>query len=101
ALVQANICSQTEANSPNWPWLSEKILSPLYEAEIRKRGVQPFRFLAKKGDVLIWHGNLAHRGSRAKDMNLERKSLIAHFSGIRHRADMPPAVQHGNGGWYF
>jgi len=29
-----------------------------------------------------------------------RKSLIAHYSGVNHRNDMPTALQHG-AGWYF
>jgi hypothetical protein len=29
-----------------------------------------------------------------------RKALIAHYSGINHRQDMPPAIQHGDG-YYF
>jgi hypothetical protein len=31
---------------------------------------------------------------------MERRALIAHYSGINHRQDMPAARQHG-GGWYF
>jgi hypothetical protein len=31
---------------------------------------------------------------------MPRKSLIAHYSGINHRQDMPTAKSH-NGGWYF
>ena len=36
-------------------------------------------FLAKKGDVLLWHGGLAHGGSPLHQMNITRKSLVGHY----------------------
>jgi hypothetical protein len=86
---------------PNWPTHSERILSPLFEAELAERDVTPSRFLGRRGDVLIWHSRLLHRGSVPADDTLERRGLIAHFSGIHHRPDFPAAVQHPAGGWYF
>jgi hypothetical protein len=89
----------TPAN-PHWPRDSEAILTPLFEQAIDERGMEVRRFLAKRGDVLIWHPRLLHRGSMPNDPTLERRSLIAHYSGIFHRPDMPAAVQHG-AGWLF
>jgi hypothetical protein len=86
---------------PDWPTKSERILSPLFEAELCNREVTPSQFLGHRGDVLIWHSRLLHRGSVPVNPLLERRGLIAHYSGIRHRPDMPPAVQHRLGGWYF
>lgn len=86
---------------PDWPRISERILSPLFEERLQEEGVEPWSFIAKRGDVLIWHGRLVHRGSRPNDPTLERRSLIAHFSGVNHRADMPAAVQHYKAGWFF
>lgn len=86
---------------PDWPTRSERILTPLFEAELRARDVTPTRFLGERGDVLIWHAKLLHRGSIPVNPSLERRGLIAHFSGIRHRPDFPPARQHPAGGWYF
>jgi ectoine hydroxylase-related dioxygenase (phytanoyl-CoA dioxygenase family) len=37
------------------------------------------RFLAKKGDILIWHADLAHGGSPVTDPALTRQSLVGHF----------------------
>lgn len=37
-------------------------------------------FLAKKGDVLIWHGDLAHGGAPIGDPNSTRKSLVTHLT---------------------
>jgi hypothetical protein len=41
------------------------------------RGIE--RFLAKKGDILVWHADLAHGGSPVTDPSLTRQSLVGHF----------------------
>lgn len=84
-----------------WPKFSERILTPLFEEEIEKREAPIVSHLPSRGDVLVWHGRLMHRGSRPNVPGMERRSLIAHYSGIHHRDDMPKAIQSPNGGWYF
>jgi len=37
-------------------------------------------FLAKQGDVLIWHANLLHGGEEHLDKSLSRKSMVFHYS---------------------
>jgi hypothetical protein len=37
------------------------------------------RFMAKRGDILIWHADLAHGGSPITNASLTRKSLVGHF----------------------
>ena len=89
-----------EERNHSWPTASERILTPLFTKEIERRGATVRSYLPNRGDVLLWHGRLLHQGSMAKDPTLLRRSLIAHFSGINHRSDMPPAEQYGQG-WYF
>lgn len=36
-------------------------------------------FLAKKGDVLIWHANLIHGGSPRRDLAHSRRAVVCHF----------------------
>lgn len=84
-----------------WPKYSERILTPLFEEEIVKRGNNVVTHLPSRGDLLVWHGRLMHRGSRPNVPGMERKSLIAHYSGIHHRHDMPKAKRRPGGGWYF
>jgi hypothetical protein len=98
---QAHIARHYDLTNPMWPKETESILVPLFEQEIAHRAAPIRTYLPKRGDVLIWHGRLLHRGSKAKQAGLERRALIAHYSGIGHRQDMPPAVQHERGGWYF
>jgi phytanoyl-CoA hydroxylase len=55
------------------------------EATARKLPTRTF--LARKGDILIWHADLAHGGSPVHDVTLTRQSLVGHFcpAGARPR----------------
>src|SRR6516165_2532159 len=44
-----------------------------------ERGLKTEKFMAKKGDVLIWHADLMHGGAPIEDPTRTRKSLVAHF----------------------
>ncbi|MBP6455371.1 MAG: phytanoyl-CoA dioxygenase family protein [Chitinophagaceae bacterium] len=46
---------------------------------IEKNNLQKEIFLAKKGDVLIWHANLLHGGMPIENKELTRKSMVLHF----------------------
>lgn len=99
-VTRKTIGKYVDVENPDWPWHSEQILTPLFEAEIERRGVEPAIHLPKKGDVLIWHGRLMHRGSAPNVPGAYRPAFIAHFSGVNHRPSLPTAVRHANGGWY-
>ncbi len=49
--------------------------------QVTESGVQPQRFLANKGDVLIWHSNLLHGGGPITNPEATRRSLVAHYYG--------------------
>ena len=83
-----------------WPKLTERFVVPAIEAEIKQRGIPSRRFLGRKGDVLIWHGRLMHRGTQPVRTDLQRRALIAHYSGVSHRPDMPRRRSDGSGGVY-
>ena len=44
--------------------------------------IQQNAFLPKKGDVLIWHPNLPHKGTNVEDSNLTRKSYVTRYTGL-------------------
>lgn len=94
-----------EAANPDWPRIAERFLDGIFETEILERDANVNGWTdAKKGDVLIWHSWLAHRGSKPKNPDLLRKSLITHYSGINHRPDMQTPLLWENGeskGLYF
>jgi ectoine hydroxylase-related dioxygenase (phytanoyl-CoA dioxygenase family) len=89
-----------QAMLPNWPALSEEFVVPAIDAEITRRGAEIRQFIAKRGDVLIWHGRLLHRGSKPNRPGMPRKSLICHYSGVTHRGDIPVRAKDENGQLY-
>lgn len=71
-------------------WESSKDGHPVHDhhlAELRKlRDKAPERvktFLPKKGDVLFWHANLAHGGSKVISGGKTRRSIVGHFCPSR------------------
>src|SRR5690606_30331182 len=77
-----------ERQSPDWPTFTQFDVARACEGEMKKRGSKFSRYLPKKGDVLIWHSNLLHRGSPPYNPDRERRALICHYSSILHRIDM-------------
>lgn len=71
------------------------------ELRVKDSGVQPEIFLPKRGDVLIWHGNLIHGGSEIKDQTLTRKSYVTHYTSqesyppVHRRADSKGLAENG------
>ena len=65
--------------------------------EIKQRGLKPATLLANKGDVLIWHSQLFHGGSKIVNQNMTRKSLVTHYFTNEDFPDLtPPRVcEHG------
>jgi hypothetical protein len=101
---QAKVLQQLDCAStddPSWPWRSERLLTPFFEQEIERRGAAIERFLGDKGDVLVWHARLLHRGSLATRPDAERRSMIAHYTAVSRRTDMPVVRRHPGGGLYF
>ena len=71
----------------HWASYSEKMVSDAAEDYIARKGGTVKPFLGHKGDVLIWHGCLLHRGSLPKIPGMPRRTLIAHYSGVTNRED--------------
>jgi ectoine hydroxylase-related dioxygenase (phytanoyl-CoA dioxygenase family) len=49
------------------------------QEEIDSQKLTKQTFLAKKGDLLIWHANLLHGGEPLIDKNSTRKSMVFHY----------------------
>ena len=68
-------------NSTNW------ILSPnpnknyedYIEKELENSNLKKEIFIAKKGDILVWHANLVHGGLPHLDKTKTRKSMVVHY----------------------
>ena len=46
---------------------------------IREHDLRPQEFIARPGDVLIWHANLLHGGKPMATPNASRKSMAVHY----------------------
>jgi phytanoyl-CoA hydroxylase len=67
------------------------------EDESDKRGLRRERFLAKKGDALIWHADLAHGGSPITDPERTRQSVVGHLSPLSVGRSMHSSVRRPHG----
>lgn len=50
-------------------------------------GIQRQVFCPKRGDVLLWHGNLPHEGTAVIDATRTRKSYVTHYTAERALPD--------------
>ncbi len=52
---------------------------PRIDALIEEAGLQAHYFTPRKGDVLLWHGNLIHGGSPRVRAGTSRRALVCHY----------------------
>jgi hypothetical protein len=57
----------------------QKPFQELWAALVRAGRLEPTRFLARKGQALIWAANLLHGGSPQSDPQLTRWSQVTHY----------------------
>jgi hypothetical protein len=57
---------------------------------VAKGDSEPFEFIPKRGDLLIWHSNLIHGARRISRAGATRRSLIAHYyaEDVEHYSDL-------------
>ncbi len=63
-------------------------LSEYLAERMRAAGVEQRIYCPRKGDVLVWHGNLSHEGTVIRDAALTRKSYVTHYTSL---GAYPPA----------
>jgi ectoine hydroxylase-related dioxygenase (phytanoyl-CoA dioxygenase family) len=70
-------------------------------AQVARHGLEEQRFLARRGDLFIWHALLLHGGSEIANSHSTRQSLVTHYwtqSDCETRnLDLRPAP----GGWWI
>ena len=72
------------------------------EGELTRRGIAKETFLARKGDLFIWHSDLVHGGSVVEDASKTRRSLVCHyFTESDMRAAPATNLQPLNGGFWL
>ncbi|HEX7139400.1 MAG TPA: phytanoyl-CoA dioxygenase family protein [Vicinamibacterales bacterium] len=55
-----------------------------YDDELKKSGLPTHHFLAKRGEVLVWHSALMHGGAPPASPERTRKSYVVHYSTLRN-----------------
>jgi hypothetical protein len=103
AKIQA-LLPKDEANSAYWPQKSEQFVAKAFADEIERRRSPVETFMGRRGDALIWHARLVHRGSLPRNPHLARKSIIGHYTAvsktdqryheIRHTSEGVPYIFH-------
>jgi hypothetical protein len=58
---------------------SYAIFDKRIKALIREHGYEPRLYRPKAGEILVWHENLIHGGSRRANRDLSRKSIVSHY----------------------
>ena len=61
----------------DWNEFGEKVVGRWGDL-LAESGIEPLPYLAKKGDILVWHENLMHAGSVRRDKSLSRRSVVTH-----------------------
>ena len=57
----------------------QKLFERYWVDIVKENGFKKEKFLAKKGDLLLWHANLLHGGDSIKNDNLTRWSQVTHY----------------------
>lgn len=74
--------------------------------ESERMGCELVRFRPKKGDVLLWHADLVHGGSKIRIPGVTRQSLVTHFCPVdvdpEWLGEIPssPKLEHAPGCYY-
>ena len=68
-----------------------------YDDELRKSGLRATQFLAKRGDVFVWHSALMHGGTPPLSPERTRKSFVIHYSSLRTQPTRLGAVREDGG----
>lgn len=75
----------------NYEHYEQKVTSVIKDHDLKEQ-----KFLAKKGDMLVWHANLLHGGSAITKPGITRKSMVAHYFAkdvlCYHEISQRPAV---------
>lgn len=72
-------------------------------ARMKEKNIEQVVYCPKKGDALIWHGNLPHEGTKVTNPEATRKSFVTHYSTLQdlpqwmHTADGPRGVFQNGG----
>lgn len=91
-----------DLNRQDWSGHSSMFVNPAYFLKFAGDRHPVTKFLGKKGDVLIWHSRLIHRGSPPTSPESIRPGIIGHYSPIRTARWFGGDIRrYGSGGYYW
>lgn len=105
--VKAHLISEVRdevgrpGESGHWAQHAEVFTNPAYLEKLRVSGLSIHKFLGQKGDVLLWHGKLLHRGSVPLNPAIARPAIITHYSRISTRRDIGDRIRRHKGAGYY
>ncbi len=70
-----------------------KAAMKFYDDALNASGLQTKLFLARRGEVLLWHSALLHGGGAVGDERLTRKSFVVHYSARAQQRSRDCAVR--------
>lgn len=56
--------------------------SAYLQNEISRLNLKREVFLPRRGDLLIWHGNVLHEGTKVNDKSRTRRSYVSHYTSL-------------------
>lgn len=71
------------------------------DTHVAQMGLKEETFMPRKGDLLIWHGQLLHGGSPILNPNRTRKSLVSHYYGSTDCASLGYKLVPFSGGYWW
>ncbi len=83
----------------------DRYLASLHE-QAAERGLRRESFRPKRGDVVLWHADLAHGGSAKPDPALTRRSLVTHYCPVEldpiyfTYSGHSPKIEHPSGAFH-
>lgn len=69
--------------------------------QLAQRNLKEESFLARKGDVFIWHSELLHGGTRIQDTTKTRRSLVCHYYSEQDCRAMQLTLQSMNDNYWL
>ncbi|WP_164860806.1 phytanoyl-CoA dioxygenase family protein [Parasedimentitalea marina] len=83
-----------------WGGIVEAIIDPIVMKKIEQENLKVESFCPTKGDVLIWHGRLIHRGAVPEVRGLSRPSIIGQYVPL-HEKGRGMFMRNPEGGFFL
>lgn len=98
--LKSEVVNNPDGKYEFWAHYAEKYVNPAVSRKIIELGALRRVFMAKRGDVLFWHGGLIHRGLPPVTPGIPRPSMIAHYLDPR-RHDCGGTLQRDDSGEFY